>query len=191
MGKVNVKKGTKGFVSRPIEERFWEKVQKSDDCWLWTGTKRQGGYGSIHHNGRERVATHVSWELANGMPWPEGMLACHRCDNPPCVRPDHLFIGDSFDNMRDAVKKGRTNSPFQNPGHVNWQVAKTHCKTGHEFTPDNTYIYPNGQRACRACAKARWTRYNKVRPDRADRRARKAALAQVTKLLGQGGEGES
>lgn len=92
--------------SAPLEDRFWVKVRKSDGCWEWTAASKQGGYGKIAVGRRLMLAHRVSWELANG-PIPDGLLVCHTCDNPPCVRPDHLFLGTQTDNMRDAVRKNR------------------------------------------------------------------------------------
>lgn len=89
---------------------FWSHVQKSDGCWEWVGARNPNGYGNHHAQGRTRKAHRVSWEMEYG-PIPEGMLVLHRCDNPPCVRPDHLFLGTQRDNLRDAIAKGRWNSP--------------------------------------------------------------------------------
>ena len=90
-----------------VADRFWAKVQKTDGCWLWTGARKGSeNYGFFYTEGKQRYAHRVSWEMANG-PIPAGMLVCHRCDNPPCVRPDHLFIGTVLDNNRDAIGKGR------------------------------------------------------------------------------------
>lgn len=102
--------------------RFMAKVEKrSDGCWLWSGAKDRKGYGrfsvgnSWHEDGRRRnsmVAAHrFSYELENG-PIPQGpgfhgYCVLHRCDNPSCVRPDHLFIGTNADNVRDMDNKGR------------------------------------------------------------------------------------
>lgn len=85
-------------------DRFWEKVQKTDECWLWTGAiNSSNGYGRIRHN---KYTHRVSYEFHFGA-IPKGLFVCHRCDNPPCVRPDHLFLGTPGDNMRDMHSKQR------------------------------------------------------------------------------------
>lgn len=86
--------------------RFWEKVVKTDGCWNWNGTKFQSGYGAIGIGGILKRAHRVSWELKNG-PITNGLHVLHKCDNPGCVRPDHLFLGTQKDNMVDKTKKGR------------------------------------------------------------------------------------
>lgn len=98
---------------------------------------------------RPIVAHRVSYQIYKG-PIPDGLFVCHHCDNRICVNPDHLFLGTTTDNMRDCIAKGR----FVNPINGVRNKAKTHCKRGHEFTPENTYAY-RGQRHCRACAKIR------------------------------------
>ena len=93
----------------PITERFWKYVNKTADCWLWTGAKTYGGYGVINSGGRDGKiirAHRLSWELHNG-PFPAELDVCHKCDNPSCVRPDHLFLGTAKDNVADMVHKGR------------------------------------------------------------------------------------
>ena len=89
------------------EERFWQNVQKTDGCWLWTGNGHPNGYGRFKINGHTVTVTHFSWKLHHGTPIPPGMLVCHTCDNPQCVRPDHLFLGTRSDNAQDASAKGR------------------------------------------------------------------------------------
>lgn len=90
-------------------ERFWSKVQKSNDCWVWTGRKTKFGYGMASIK-RRRIDTHrLSWEMHNGL-IPKGMCVLHKCDNPPCVRPDHLFLGTQKDNVNDMVQKERATS---------------------------------------------------------------------------------
>ncbi|WP_223643966.1 HNH endonuclease [Corallococcus sp. EGB] len=90
---------------RNIAERFWEKVRKGEGCWEWTLAHLRG-YGVFTANGKHLRAHRVAWELTNG-PIPEGVLVCHHCDNPGCVRPDHLFLGSNADNNADRDSKGR------------------------------------------------------------------------------------
>src|SRR5687767_4720826 len=93
-------------ASRPLSERFWEKVRKTDGCWLWTASRNAKGYGQIMYQRRPIHAHRVSWQLANG-PIPDGLCVLHRCDNPQCVNPGHLFLGTIVDNNRDMFAKGR------------------------------------------------------------------------------------
>lgn len=97
------------YISRPVEERFWEKVQKSDGCWIWTGCTSGDGYGAIKDvGGKKQISTHrLSWKLHNGSEIPQGMMICHSCDNPVCVNPSHLWLGTPDDNMKDRDRKGR------------------------------------------------------------------------------------
>lgn len=89
-------------------DRFWARVSKSENCWLWTGAVNARGYGSLS-NGVRVVGAHVySYEIYYG-PVPAGMCVCHHCDNPPCVRPDHLFLGTYTENALDCSRKGRAN----------------------------------------------------------------------------------
>lgn len=109
---------------KPIEERFWPKVDKStspNGCWLWKGAKHEFGYGVIGRGGRgEGIArAHVlSYEWANG-PIPKGMFVCHACDTPPCVNPAHLFAGLPRENSTDMYRKGRGVPPPRGAGEAN------------------------------------------------------------------------
>jgi hypothetical protein len=96
----------RGPVER-IGEAFWKRVERTDACWFWTGKVHQG-YGKFHVTHKRAVLAHrLSWELTNG-PIPKKLFVCHKCDVRGCVRPDHLFLGDAFDNAGDMVLKGYT-----------------------------------------------------------------------------------
>src|SRR5262245_21566157 len=125
-----------------LERRFWRRVDKSGDCWLWTGTKTINGYGSLRVGASRNTAAHrFAWELANG-PIPEGMYICHHCDVRNCVRLDHLFLGDHDANMADMARKGR---------HVSPNAQKESCARGHEYDERNTRRDAQGGRHCRTC----------------------------------------
>lgn len=144
--------------TRPVEVRFWEKVQKTDCCWIWLGNRGGGDggreYGRFHKDGKNRPAHRVAWELMNG-PMPDGLFACHRCDNPLCVRPDHVFAATQQENMHDASIKGRT----VNCG----KTKRAFCKRGHVLDEDNSCRSPNGSRRCRACVTQRNERLKESR----------------------------
>jgi hypothetical protein len=134
------------YTRRPPEERFWEKVDKSSDCWIWTGAKIRG-YGTFMVATRKDVRAHRwSYEQANG-PIPPGLVINHLCRNPACVRPDHLEAVTQRENLRysDQILKVRS--------------AATHCKNGHELSPDNLLARGDGYRGCKACHRASQERY--------------------------------
>jgi len=103
----------------PPEVRFWRHVRKGDGCWEWTSSFFDKGYGQFKAvTGRPPVRAHrFSWELHNG-PIPDGLKVLHRCDNPPCVRPEHLFIGTEGDNTADMIAKGRQGAHVGSASHA-------------------------------------------------------------------------
>lgn len=125
---------------------FWARVDRSggpDSCWVWKAARFANQYGSFHLNGRNVRAHRWLLGFLRGAPLEPDQFACHRCDNPPCCNPAHLFVGSARDNSRDMSVKGRSAGQ-----------RKTHCPQGHAYTPENTYQSTWG-RTCRECKLAR------------------------------------
>lgn len=141
---------------RPIEERFWEKVDKSGDCWVWTASVDLKGYGNFKHPLGSDAHT-FSWTLHYG-PITGGLCVLHRCDNPPCIRPNHLFLGTRADNNLDMIDKGRAWYQQDPP--------PAQCKHGHEYTAETLYINPTGARCCRVCARERSVKWQQTHKDK-------------------------
>lgn len=125
-----------------METRFWNKVDASASCWVWTAAKAGKGYGkyTTKIDGRQTYpyAHRYAWESLVG-PIPDGMTLDHLCKNRLCVNPDHLEV------VTQGVNSLRGNSgPALN-------ARKTHCPAGHEYSKENTRISKQGYRACRAC----------------------------------------
>lgn len=90
----------------PVHLRFWDKVKKTRSCWVWQGSKHGYGYGLIRVDTKMLLTHRVCWQISRGA-IPHGLQVLHRCDNPPCVRPEHLFLGTQAENVEDMVRKGR------------------------------------------------------------------------------------
>lgn len=125
-------------------ERFWSLVDKTDECWLWTGRTDSGGYGQTSWNGQSKRAHRVAYELSVG-PIPEDRQLDHLCRNPPCVNPDHLEPVTHQENMRRGLHGELT----------------THCPAGHPYDDDANTYRPAGtaQRRCRACLREHRARF--------------------------------
>ena len=95
--------------------RFWNKVNKTETCWEWIAFKTKEGYGYFRHEGITKRAHRFSWILTHGE-IPKELHVLHKCDNPPCVNPEHLFLGTDLDNSKDRGNKGRTSKVSRNKG---------------------------------------------------------------------------
>lgn len=121
------------------ETRFWAKVNKTNDCWLWIGWHTSLNYGLIKINGKSVLAHRYSYELVNGK-IPNGKVLDHLCRTPACVRPAHLEAVSQRENLKRAVN------------HISMiRAAKTHCIHGHALSGDNLYVRKDGKRACKTC----------------------------------------
>lgn len=106
----------------PIEKRLWESVKiDANGCWNWQKFRCPKGYGRISYNGKGWQAHRVAYVLTHGVELTETDFICHTCDNPPCINPDHLFLGNVKLNAEDMVKKGRNKNLYKAHGsnHVN------------------------------------------------------------------------
>ena len=137
--------------------RFWSKVEliPFHTCWEWAGHQDKDGYGRVRINKVDCRAHRVSWEWHNGRKLQPDELVCHRCDNPSCVNPAHLFVGSAQDNWWDCVRKGRSYTHSWDSGLSRYRAnlaKRTHCRYGHPFDDDNTYWVTSNKRRCRKCA---------------------------------------
>lgn len=97
------------MITESVSSRFHSKFSKLEDfvCWEWSGARWSTGYGAFYLHGRQTNAHRISWVIHNQQSIPEKMDILHRCDNPPCVNPNHLFMGTCADNIADKIAKGR------------------------------------------------------------------------------------
>lgn len=94
----------------PAEERFWQGIDRTGECWIWIRHRHQDGYGLFRVAGKSMKVARYAWELFRG-PIPDGLWVLHHCDNPPCCNPEHLFLGTHADNMADMKQKNRGHRP--------------------------------------------------------------------------------
>ena len=134
-------------AAEDVASRFWSKVgrRRDDECWPWLAGVDRHGYGRFHVSGRHRAGAHrISYELLVG-PIPEGLVLDHLCQNPLCVNPAHLEPVTHRENT------------LRGAGPTAENAKQTHCKNGHEFTPENTGRDRRPKRRCLACQRA-WKR---------------------------------
>lgn len=115
------------FVRIPVEERFWSRFDKTagpDGCWPWMGPRRKSGYGYTTDYWKKIYVHRLAYELTFG-PIPPGMNVCHRCDNPPCGNPAHLWLGTTRDNALDMVRKGRASKKGAGPHAAKGERVRT------------------------------------------------------------------
>lgn len=129
-------------AARPLSDRFWPKVKKTDTCWLWTASIRRDGYGQIRgEDGRNLSAHRVAYASVIG-PVPIGLELDHLCRVRRCVNPAHLEPVTHREN------------DIRGTGAAAVNAAKTACHRGHPLVDDNLYVRPNGWRTCRSCQRA-------------------------------------
>lgn len=126
-------------------DRLMARTDTSNDCWMWQGGTNSDGYGKIYFQGRSHLAHRVMAAFTFGQ-FDQRLRVCHTCDVPQCINPAHLFLGTQSQNMRDCASKRRLG--------VQQKPKRTHCKHGHEYTPENTRM-KRGARECRTCDRQR------------------------------------
>ena len=129
--------------------------RSGDGCWEWDGTRTLGGYGRAYVEGPNRSVHRYVVEILYG-PVARHLDVCHRCDNPCCCNPDHLFVGTRSENMRDCVAKGRF---------TNYRANQTHCKRGHPLSGPNLRVYDK-KRVCVECRRRCSAAHEITRPKR-------------------------
>lgn len=145
-----------------IPKRFWDNVEKTATCWLWKNTSKWHPYGRILVDGK-RWRPHRFLKFIVDPPADPGLFACHHCDVPACVRPEHIFWGTSDENIKDAAKKGRTWRP---------SLVLKKCRKGHDLSDDNVRLSTNHGYPSRKCLICETNQANRT-PEKAKERKQK------------------
>ena len=121
-------------------ERFFDKVKKTDTCWEWIGSLRQG-YGAFGMNKKTHAAHRISYEMHKGE-IPNGIFVCHTCDNRKCVNPEHLFLGTAKDNYDDAISKNRIPiKPRKHPSLSSYYKGRCRCEQCKKLVSESLLKY--------------------------------------------------
>lgn len=131
-----------------IERLLSKRIITVNGCWEYTGHCGIDGYGTIYYINKTVHVHRISQELFKPKEFNKGLKTLHKCNNKKCFNPEHLYTGDGFDNMKDLKESGN-----------NFELNKTHCPKGHEYTEENTYVRKGtnrkGHRECRICIRDR------------------------------------
>lgn len=153
----------------PPIERFRKKVMVDADsgCHIWTGTKVGNGYGHFKVSSQTlKLAHRWIYEYTTGQTIPEGLCACHKCDNPSCVNPDHLFIGTRMDNIQDCISKGRNRrswrGPFAKLSEIQAQVIREAIEAGFKISEIANYFKVAVQTIYAIRDGRTWRKYKKL-----------------------------
>ncbi len=147
-----------------VEEWLDAQSSEGNACWEWPWSPNTKGYGTIKPKGKTMMVHRIAFG-SRVSPIPGGLFVCHHCDNPPCARPSHLFLGTQKDNIADMLRKGRGHNPLMEAN-----AAKTHCVRGHAFNLTNTHVMiaETGRihRECRTCRRDKARAYRAEHADK-------------------------
>lgn len=165
-GKILTAEEMRAVIAESVE------FEPNTGCWLWNrGLVGEGGYGSLGFESWPRGAHRSSYRAHKG-DLASGQVVMHKCDTPACVNPDHLVLGTHAENMDDSRRKGRKRRGVAQRLNAG-KHRVTHCPRGHEYTEENTYVAPSGNRFCRTCKAGDWAKSREKA--NAQRRAKRAA----------------
>jgi hypothetical protein len=140
-----------------VLERLAADSRSEGDCLVWTCGRDHKGYGRVRINGKMMMVHRAAWIARRGLPPPDKPHVLHHCDNPPCWKDGHLWVGTDADNAADRDSKGR-----------NGYSKITHCPQNHLYDEANTYLTKDGKRMCRKCLRARDRRYKALKKSTRD-----------------------